>query len=128
MNDPSNGVPKPLVSCATLISLPLADLPQLPHVHLVSTYKFPFLPQINNDAMVDNLLRAPHITKEVAPMLWTFLDSPPDGTVMLVWQPLAQLGTKFASDGYIYADAEEVFTHQHRGYVCAFCFQREVVQ
>ena len=53
-------------------------------------------------------------------MQWTFLDAPQDGTVMLVWQPLAQLGTKFAPDGYIYADAEEVFAHQHRGYVCAF--------
>ena len=38
-------------------------------------------------------------------MVWTFLDAPQDGKIMLVWQP-SKLGNLFASDGYIWADAE----------------------
>ena len=60
-------------------------------------------------------------------MNWMFLDGPHDGSVLLVWQPLAQLGTKFASDGYVYADAEEVFMHQHRGYVRVSGFSQRVL-
>lgn len=50
-------------------------------------------------------------------MHWTFLDGPPDGTVMLTWQPLNHLGTNFASDGFIWADAEQVYSTEIRGYV-----------
>jgi hypothetical protein len=50
-------------------------------------------------------------------MHWTFLEAPPDGTVMLTWQPLAHLGNNFASDGYVWADAEQAFTFEARGYV-----------
>ena len=50
-------------------------------------------------------------------MNWMFLDAPTDGTVMLVWQPLNKLGTRFASDGYIWADPEQAFSQEHRGYV-----------
>lgn len=53
-------------------------------------------------------------------MHWTFLDGPQDGSVMLTWQPLNQLGTNFASDGYVWADVEQAFTFEARGYVCAF--------
>lgn len=51
-------------------------------------------------------------------MHWTFLDGPPDGTVMLTWQPQNHLGNNFASDGYIWADQEQAFTFESRGYVC----------
>lgn len=51
-------------------------------------------------------------------MHWTFLDGPQDGTVMLTWQPLNHLGTNFASDGYVWADVEQAFTFEARGYVC----------
>lgn len=50
-------------------------------------------------------------------MHWTFLDGPQDGTVMMTWQPLAHLGNNFASDGYVWADAEQAFTFESRGYV-----------
>ena len=50
-------------------------------------------------------------------MNWMFLDAPPDGSVMLVWQPLNKMGTRFASDGYVWADAEQVLRHPHQGYV-----------
>lgn len=51
-------------------------------------------------------------------MNWMFLDAPPDGSVMLVWQPLNKLGTRFASDGYVWADQEQFMRHPHQGYVC----------
>ena len=57
------------------------------------------------------------IVKERAAMNWMFLDAPEDGTVMLVWQPLNQLGTQSATDGYIWADAEQAFSSEVRGYV-----------
>lgn len=50
-------------------------------------------------------------------MHWTFLDGPPDGSVILTWQPLKLMGTSFASDGYIWADVEQAFTFEARGYV-----------
>ena len=53
-------------------------------------------------------------------MNWMFLDAPADGTVMLLWQPLNQLGTRFASDGYVWADPEQAFSQEHRGYVGCF--------
>ena len=50
-------------------------------------------------------------------MNWMFLDAPPDGSVMLVWQPSNQLGQRFASDGYVWADAENTFTQEIKGNV-----------
>ena len=38
---------------------------------------------------------------------------------MLVWQP-PQLGTAFASDGYVWADAETALVHEHNGEVKEF--------
>ena len=51
-------------------------------------------------------------------MNWMFLNAPADGSVMLVWQPLNQLGTQFASDGYVWADVEQAFSSEAKGYVC----------
>lgn len=45
------------------------------------------------------------------------IETPADGTLMLTWQPLEYLGTNFASDGFIWADAEHVFKSEVRGYV-----------
>ena len=72
---------------------------------------------VNLDTIVDYLLQAPKIAKEVAPMSWMFLDAPRDGTLMLVWQALSQLGTRSASDGYVWADPEQAFSQEHKGYV-----------
>lgn len=70
------------------------------------------------DTVLEYLLSAPRIVRELHPMHWTFLDGPPDGSVMLTWQPLNQLGANFASDGYVWADVEQAFTFEARGYVC----------
>lgn len=69
------------------------------------------------EAAVEYLLSAPKIVRELQPMHWMFLDAPPDGTLMLTWQPLNHLGTNFASDGYVWGDAEQVYTTEARGYV-----------
>ncbi len=68
------------------------------------------------ETVVEYLLHAPRIMRDIAPVGWKFLDPPRDGTIMLVWQP-PQLGTHFASDGYVWADAEYAFDTDARGYV-----------
>lgn len=73
-----------------------------------------------SETAVEYLVSAPKVVRELQPMHWMFIDGPPDGTVMLVWQPLNQLGTMFASDGYIWADAEQVYTTEVRGYVSRY--------
>lgn len=131
MNEPSDGVPPGLVchlthpmtasrsmfrvghrqlSITDLISL------QLPHAHLVSNFRFPYATHLTVDTIVDYLLQAPSITRHTSPMNWTFLDAPPDGTLLLVWQP-TQLGINSASDGYIWADAEHAFSLNAKGCV-----------
>ncbi|KAL8696424.1 MAG: hypothetical protein Q9224_002804 [Gallowayella concinna] len=45
-------------------------------------------------------------------MSWMYIDAPRDGMMMLVWQPLAKLGTEFASDGYVWADPESAFSSE----------------
>jgi hypothetical protein len=62
-------------------------------------------------------MEAPKIVREVQPMQWQFIETPQDGTLMLTWQPLDLMATTFASDGYIWADAEHRFTSEVRGYV-----------
>ncbi|KAG0650886.1 swi snf and rsc complexes subunit ssr4 [Hyphodiscus hymeniophilus] len=108
MQDPSNGISREL----------------LPHVHLLSTYRFPLLPQLHPDKVAEWLLGAPKITRDQSPFYWTYLDRPVDGTIYLIWQTPA-LGNEFPSDGYTlemyahktgYALGEPVATHSRRRY------------
>lgn len=69
------------------------------------------------DTVVSYLTEAPKIVHDLQPVVWQFLEAPPDGTVLLVWQPLDYLGTNFASDGYVWGDAEHAFNSEHNGYV-----------
>lgn len=62
-------------------------------------------------------MAASAIVSDAKPMVWMFIDNPPDGVTMLLWQPLAKLGIEFASDGYVWADAEQAFSSQVKGYV-----------
>lgn len=55
--------------------------------------------------------------RDMAPVQWQFLDAPQDGTLFLTWQPLDYLNTNFASDGYAWADTEQPFNSEVRGYV-----------
>lgn len=73
--------------------------------------------QLSLDTVVEYLIQAPRITRDMQPMHWMFIDAPQDGSVMLVWQPSAHLGTNFATDGYVWADPEQAFNSEARGYV-----------
>lgn len=73
---------------------------------------------LNQDTLLEYLTQAPKIVREVAPVSWTYLQAPPaDGTVFLAWQPESQRGTRFASDGYVWADPEANYTFERHGYV-----------
>ncbi|KAE8353612.1 DUF1750-domain-containing protein [Aspergillus coremiiformis] len=96
----------------------------LPHMHLVSRHRYPLMHMMPTDTVVEYLLSAPKIVREAQPMHWTFLDGPQDGTVMLTWQPLNHLGTNFASDGYVWADVEQAFTFEARGYLVEMWLHR----
>ena len=90
-------------------------------MHLVSRYRYPLMHMLPTDTVVEYLLSAPKVVRELQTMHWTFLDGPPDGSVMLTWQPLGHLGNNFASDGYVWADVEQAFTFEARGYVSLLC-------
>ncbi|KAJ5273369.1 hypothetical protein N7478_008494 [Penicillium angulare] len=99
MDDPANRMPGQL----------------LPHMHLVSHQRYPNIHMMPSETAVEYLISAPRVCQS-KPVHWTFLDGPPDGTVMLTWQPLGHLGTNFASDGYVWADPEQAFSFESRGY------------
>jgi Fungal domain of unknown function (DUF1750) len=107
LRDPAAGVPRELLG----------------HMHLVSKHRYPFLNQMSLDTVVSYLTEAPKIVHDLQPVVWQFLEAPPDGTVLLVWQPLDYLGTNFASDGYVWGDAEHAFNSEHNGYVRNVCRQ-----
>ncbi|QSS57620.1 SWI/SNF and RSC complex subunit Ssr4 [Histoplasma capsulatum var. duboisii H88] len=108
MADPAGGVPQQL----------------LPHMHLVSSYRYPLMNNLSHETAVEYLISAPKVVRELQTMHWMFLDGPPDGTVILVWQPLNHLGTNFASDGYVWADAEQIYSTEIRGYNLELYLQR----
>ncbi|KAJ5169337.1 uncharacterized protein N7500_002120 [Penicillium coprophilum] len=95
----------------------------LPHMHLVSRNRYPSMHMMPSETAVEYLTSAPRIC-QTQPMHWTFLDGPPDGTVMLTWQPQNHLGNNFASDGYIWADQEQAFTFESRGYTVEMYLHR----
>ena len=86
-------------------------------MHLVSKNRYPITNNPSLETIVGYLLEAPKIVRDLQPMQWQFLDAPQDGTLILTWQPLEHSGTHFASDGYIYGDAEQSFKSDVRGYV-----------
>ncbi|KAH8427815.1 uncharacterized protein LDX57_005520 [Aspergillus melleus] len=96
----------------------------LPHMHLLSRHRYPLMHMMPTETVVEYLLSAQKIVREAQPMYWSFLDGPQDGTVMLTWQPLNHLGTNFASDGYVWADVEQAFTFEARGYVLEMLLHR----
>lgn len=98
MNDPSQGIAREL----------------LPHVHLLSTYRFPLLAQLHHDKVAEWLLGAPRIMRDQAPFYWTYLDRPADGTILLLWQA-PPLGHELASDGYVWPPQETAFQLEING-------------
>lgn len=89
----------------------------LPHIHLVSKSRYPVTNNPSLESVVSYLSEAPKVVRDLQPVQWQFLDAPADGTLLLVWQPLEYMSTTFASDGYVYADAEQTFKSEVRGFV-----------
>ncbi|KAF2115501.1 hypothetical protein BDV96DRAFT_493350 [Lophiotrema nucula] len=88
----------------------------LPHVHLVSSYRFATLPNIQPAYALEHLIKGPQIVKDTSPVAWTyFATPPPDGTLLMTWQP-PRLQTQFASDGLVWADPEMEYHMEIRGY------------
>ena len=85
-------------------------------MHLISKHRYPILPNPSLDTILGYLIEAPKIVRDLQPVQWQFLDAPQDGSLFLTWQPLEYLGTSFASDGYVWADAEQPFTSIVQGY------------
>lgn len=96
----------------------------LPHLHLVSKSRYPVSNNPSLDSIVGYLADAPKVVRDLQPMQWQMLDAPQDGTLLLVWQPLEYLGTNAASDGYVYADQEQYFKSEVRGYVSCIRHRR----
>jgi hypothetical protein len=84
---------------------------QISHVHLVSSFRYPAIPRLDLNEVAKWLMSAPQVARDRAPVFWTYLDKPADGTILLTWQPLQRLGVNFATDGYIWAPPEQVFKH-----------------
>jgi hypothetical protein len=85
-------------------------------MHLISKHRYPVIANPSLEMIVGFLMEAPKIVRDVQPVQWQFLDGPQDGSLFLTWQPLEYLGTAFASDGYVWADAEQPFTSEVQGY------------
>ncbi|KAI9673899.1 MAG: hypothetical protein M1817_002105 [Caeruleum heppii] len=99
MNDPADRVPQQL----------------LPHVHLLSNFQWPSSAHLSAEKIVDYLLQAPSITRNTAPMTWSFIDTPLDGSILLVWHPTRLLRSHFATDGYAWADNEQAHVMETKG-------------
>jgi hypothetical protein len=112
--------------CATSISNEhqLTSNLQQPHVHLVSTYRFPQLAALHPEKVSEWLLGAPKIARDQAPFYWTYLDRPADGTILLVWQSVST-GPDFPSDGYIWAPVEAAFQLEVSGGYASYLPMRQ---
>ncbi|KAK6437845.1 hypothetical protein LTR95_005956 [Oleoguttula sp. CCFEE 5521] len=90
--------------------------PQLQnHVHLISTYPFPLVAQLPVEQAVRYLLDSPVVVKGTAPMSWTYVHMPPDGTIWLEWLSPTK-GNHWASDGYVWGDPETTQRIDFQGY------------
>ncbi|RMZ75088.1 hypothetical protein DV737_g5462, partial [Chaetothyriales sp. CBS 132003] len=96
----------------------------LPHMHLISKHRYPIINNPSLEVIVGYLLEAPKIVRDLQPMQWQLIDTPADGTLFLAWQPLEYIGTTMASDGYIWADAEQVAKSEVRGYTLEMYLHR----
>lgn len=87
-----------------------------PHVHLISSQRYPAVAQLNLEQAFGYLAQAPMVVKQVASMSWQYIaPPPPDGTVWLEWLP-PDRADPYASDGYVWADTEGIFRQDYGGY------------
>ncbi|RMZ88320.1 hypothetical protein DV736_g4450, partial [Chaetothyriales sp. CBS 134916] len=96
----------------------------LPHMHLISKHRYPIINNPSLETIVGYLLEAPKIVRDLQPVQWQFIDAPADGTLFLAWQPLEYMATTMASDGYVWADVEQVAKSEIRGYTLEMYLHR----
>ncbi|KAK0729315.1 hypothetical protein B0T21DRAFT_350224 [Apiosordaria backusii] len=97
----------------------------LPHVHLISAFRYPLMSRVELNDVTKWLLQAPSIARDKAPFYWTYLDCPADSTIFLMWQPTARRGNEFSSDGYYWASPEVMLTQPvGNGLVLEIFFQK----
>ncbi|KAK3362705.1 hypothetical protein B0T25DRAFT_575412 [Lasiosphaeria hispida] len=97
----------------------------LPHVHLLSTYRYALMPRVELGDVTKWLMSAPKIARDTAPFFWTYLDCPQDGSIFLTWQPTARRNVEFASDGYVWAGPEVYYRNDvGNGLILEIYFQR----
>ncbi|KAK5115730.1 hypothetical protein LTR62_000819 [Meristemomyces frigidus] len=91
--------------------------PQLQnHVHLLSNHHFPTVASLKLDHALKYLLDAPVIVKSMAPMSWTYIQAPQDGSIWLEWLAADRGVDRFPSDGYVWGDNESSYRHDIHGY------------
>lgn len=88
----------------------------LHHLHALCVMKYPLYQSLQPELLVDMLLKTPAVVQQYT-FAWSMIEPPPPGSLMLSWHPPA-MGTSCASDGYVWADAENVHTVDVKGYVC----------
>lgn len=88
----------------------------LHHLHALCVMKYPLYQSLQPELLVDMLLKTPVVVQQY-PFAWSMIEPPPPGSLMLSWHPPA-MGTSCASDGYVWADPENVHTVDVKGYVC----------
>ncbi|KAK8126170.1 uncharacterized protein PG998_001929 [Apiospora kogelbergensis] len=84
----------------------------LPHVHLLSTFRYTQKARVEIPEVTNWLMNAPQIARDKAPFFWTYLDRPENGYIALTWQPLQLMSTNFSSDGYVWPPQEQYFTQE----------------
>ena len=113
------GVHHQPLTMSTTMQDPSSVVPQqlLPHVHLKSAVSYPYAPNVLPfEQILDQLLKAPQTVRD-APVAWTYITPPADGTLMLLWRPASTMGRSFGTDGIIWAGAENTVLQDVRGYV-----------
>lgn len=89
-------------------------------MHLISSFRYPVQSHLGPEDALNALLQAPRIVNEMSPMAWTYFNqAPSDGQLFLAWQP-PRMQSRFATDGYIWADQESQFHQEIKGYVGIF--------
>lgn len=82
---------------------------------MISAHQFPLVGHLALNVAFKYLLDAPMIVKTLAPMSWTYVNAPNDGTIWLEWLPQYKQG-RLPSDGYVWGDPESVFRQDYGGY------------
>ncbi|KAK4548858.1 hypothetical protein LTR36_008631 [Oleoguttula mirabilis] len=90
------------------------------HVHLISGHRFPLIASLSLDQAFRYLIDAPQIVKALAPMSWTYVQAPQDGTLWLEWLTSEKNEGRFPSDGYVWGDTEQTYRQEFGGYTVEF--------